>query len=153
MDDDTRPWPRMLPLAVAGLGLLWGTAKALGVGDGDASGIVEESLGGPATGLVLALFFIGAPALVVGLLDGLAVRIGPPARRLAVRVLLVGGFGFWAGLWIYGFADIDCDGTCTEPDRGLVWATFAAAVVFLAVEVGLAALVARRARRVRPGRS
>lgn len=147
MDAEPHPRERWTALGVALLGLLWGTAKALGVGDADASGIVEESLGGAAIGLVLAAFFIGIPALVVGALDGLTVRIGRPVLRLVVRVLLVGGFGFWAGFWIYGFADIDCDGTCLEPDRGLVWTTVASAVVLLALEVGVARLVERAARR------
>lgn len=123
---------------------------ALGVGDAGSSGIVEESLGGPATGIVLGLFFIGVPALAVGVLDGLTVRIRRTALRVATRILLLGGFGFWAGMWIYAFSDIDCDGTCLEPDRGLVWASVALAVVALVAEAGMAALVGRRARRRLP---
>lgn len=144
-EDPSRP-DRVIALAVAGLGLLWGTLAALGVGDPDASGIVEESLGGPGTAVVLGLFFIGVPAVAVGVVDGLTVRIRGRALRLGAQVLLVGGFGFWAGLWIYGFTDIDCDGTCIAPDRSIVWATLTVAFAFLAVEVAIATAVRRRAR-------
>ena len=109
-------------------GVVWGTVMGLAVGDAGASGIVEESLGGAGTALVLALFFIGVPAMVVGFLDGLTARITRTAVRLAVRVLLLAGLGLWAGLWIYAFADIDCDGTCIDPDRGIIWVTLAVTV-------------------------
>ena len=128
-------------------GVVWGTAMALGVGDAGASGIVEESLGGPGTALVLALFFIGVPAMVVGFLDGLTARFTRTAVRLAVRVLLLAGLGLWAGLWIYAFADIDCDGTCIDPDRSVIWVTLAVTVVFLVIEQVLAGFVGRRAAR------
>lgn len=128
-------------------GVVWGTVMGLAVGDAGASGIVEESLGGAGTALVLALFFIGVPAMVVGFLDGLTARITRTAVRLAVRVLLLAGLGLWAGLWIYAFADIDCDGTCIDPDRGIIWVTLAVTVVFLVIEQVLAGFVGRRAAR------
>lgn len=147
--DDRRVRDHLIALAVALVGIAWGTLRALGVGDADASGIVEESLGGAGTGLVLAVFFVSIPALVVGALDGLTARMRRPALRLATRIVLVGGLGFWAGLWIYGFADIDCDGTCLHPDRPLVWTTLVASLVFLAVEWAVATVVGRRARHRR----
>lgn len=128
-------------------GVVWGTVRGLGVGDAGASGIVEESLGGAGAALVLALFFIGVPALVVGTLDGLTVRIARTGARVVVRVLLLAGLGFWAGLWIYGFADIDCDGTCLAPDRAIVWTALAVTVVALVAEQAIAGLVGRRASR------
>ena len=144
---DARTRDHLIALAVALIGVAWGVASALGVGDDDASGIVEDGLGGAGTGLVLALFFIGVPALVVGTLDGLTARLARPVARLALRVLLVGGLGFWAGLWIFAFSDIDCDGTCIDPDRGLVWTTLAVTVASFALEWLVAWAVGGRAQR------
>jgi len=150
---DARTRNHLIALAVGLIGVAWGVAGALGVGDADATGIVEDGLGGAGTGLVLALFFIGVPALVVGTLDGLTARLTRPVARLALRVLLVGGLGFWAGLWIFAFSDIDCDGTCIDPDRGLVWTTLAVTVVALAVEQVITGLVSRRDTRRRAAAS
>lgn len=147
MDTATGRWERAVPVVVALLGIAWGTARALDVGFPDASGIVEEPLGGAGTAALLAALLIGIPALVVGVADGLTVRLRRPGWRVALRVLLVGGLGLWAGLWVWGLADIDCDGTCLDLDRDIVWAALATALVALAVEVGIASLVDRAARR------
>jgi len=142
-----RAWERIVPVAVALAGIAWGTIKALGVGYPDASGIVEDSLGGAGTAALLAVFFIGVPSVAVGVVDGLTVRMRRRVTRVIARVVLVGGFGLWCGLWIWGFTDIDCDGTCLDADTGIAFTTLLAAVVFLAVEVGIATLVGRAARR------
>ena len=145
--DAPRAWERIVPIVVALLGLAWGTMRALGVGYPDASGIVEEPLGGAGTAALLAMFFIGVPSVAVGVVDGLTVRVRRRATRVGTRIVLVGGFGVWSGLWIWGFTDIDCDGTCLDADTGIVVTTLLAAVVFLAVEIGIATVVGRAARR------
>jgi hypothetical protein len=149
VSDERRPWERAIPVAVALVGLAWGTIQAFGVGDPDATGIVEDGLGGPGTGAVLMAFFVGIPALIVGAFDGLAARLRRRGVRLLVRILLVGGLGFWAGLWVWGFTDIDCDGSCIDPQEGLIWAALAVAVGCLVLEWVLATLVARLTMRRR----
>lgn len=136
---------------MAALGLAWGTAAALRVGYPDASGIVEESLGGSGTRIVLLAILAGIPAVVVGLLDGLTALMADRTPRAVLRVAAPSVVGLWAGLWIYGFAAIDCDGSCRRADAGPVLATLAAAVVVVLVEWGVATAVgvpvARRAAR------
>lgn len=145
--DDARAWERVVPVVAALVAIAWGTVQALGVGYPDASGIVEEPLGGTGTAALLAVFFIGVPSVAVGVVDGLTVRVRRRATRVGARLLLVGGFGLWCGLWIWAFTDIDCDGTCLDADSGIALTTLLTALVFLAVEVGIATLVGSAARK------
>jgi len=143
------PRTRIAGTVVAALGLAWGTAAALRVGYPDASGIVEEGLGGAGTRIALLAILAGIPAVVVGLLDGLTALMADRTPRAVLRVAAPSVVGLWAGLWIYGFATIECDGTCRSADAGPVLATLAAAVVVVLVEWGVATVVgvpvARRA--------
>lgn len=138
---------RALPLVVAAVGLAWGAVSAAGVGDAANTGIVEDGLGGAGTAAILVAVFVGPVAVVVGLLDGLVRRLRSRAGRIVLRTLLVGGLGFWAGLWVWAVSDLECDGTCLEADGGLVVAALAVAVAAVLVEQLVAALVGRRVRR------
>ena len=137
---------RLVPLGVACVFLALGIWGAANVGDADASNIVEEPLGGAGTAVLLAALFIGIPAVVVGVVDGLLDRFRSRPVRFTLRVVVVGGFGLWAGLWVWALADIDCDGTCTAAEPSIVVAASATACALLAVEVALGWLVGRNAR-------
>jgi hypothetical protein len=137
---------RVLPLAIAGVAIALGTWRATMVGDPGNSGIVEESLGGAGTAVFLAALFIGIPALVAGVLDGLIDRVRRGGARTVLRTVVVGGFGLWAGLWVWALGDIDCDGSCTDAEPDIVAAAALTAFALLVVEAAIGWLVGRRAR-------
>ncbi|MFA5882631.1 MAG: hypothetical protein WDA60_02150 [Acidimicrobiia bacterium] len=140
------PAERLVPLAVACVFIALGVWRATAVGDADATGIVEEPLGGAGTAVFLAGLFIGIPAVVAGVVDGLIDRVRRGGTRIVLRIVVVGGFGLWAGLWVWALADIDCDGSCTEAEPDIVVAAAVTAFALLLVEAAIGWLVGRRAR-------
>ena len=124
------PWVgALVPIALA-------CAAGLGVGDPQASGIVEESLGGPGPAVVLVAVLAGLPTLVVGLVVGLSGGLRSTGLRTTLRLVAAVGAGCWCGVWVWAVAELSCDGSCVVTDRGAVWsatATTLAAVVLAAV--------------------
>lgn len=130
-----------LPLGLAGLA--YGVWQAWGVGDPKASGIVEESLGGPGTAAILMVIFVLSAALGVGVLAGWAVRIRGTALRIFVRCALMVALGLWAGLLVYAMSAMSCDGSCIEADDGVIVASTVVGGVSLLAELALAAVTGR----------
>jgi hypothetical protein len=150
----TVPVARWIGLAVAGLGLVVTTVAALGIGYPDGTGIVEEGTTTAGERVLILAILAGIPAVVLGVADGLLALVPHPGPRSVGRVVLVGGLGWWAGLLVYAFASLACDGSCLEVERGPVVASALAGVGVVAVEVAIAAgvgrMVGRRSRSDAP---
>ena len=140
------PWILALPpLAVA-------VAVGLGVGDPHASGIVEESLGGPGSAVAVVAVLAGLPTVVVGLVVGLMGRIRSAGLRVALRLVATFAAGCWCALWVWAVAEMSCDGSCIVTDRGAVWAATVTSSVALLLAAALAAGTdGWLARRTGPG--
>lgn len=143
----TMPVARWIGLAVAGLGLVITTVAALGIGYPDGTGIVEEGTTTAGERVLILAFLVGIPAVVVGVADGLLALVPQTGPRSVGRVVLIGGLGWWAGLLVYAFASLACDGSCLEAERGPVVASALTGVGMLVVEVAIAAVVGLVLRR------
>lgn len=114
------------------LGQMW-IAGAVAIafasnGDPQASGIVEDGLGGPGDAFLIGLLVIAIPAVVVAVADGRLARRRTTARA-AARALLVLALAFAGGMLVITAAAMDCDGTCIDPPTGVILASLAAAEI------------------------
>lgn len=151
---------RALPVLVVFLPALAllavGCAFGLGVGDPDASGIVEESLGGAGSAAVVMAILVGVPSLVAGAVIGVVGGSTSRGVRAGVRWTSGIALGVWTGLLVYVVGALSCDGSCIHADRGAVLAAAGVGLAALVAAAGLAAVVdgwvgRRRAAAVAPG--
>ncbi len=127
--------PPLAAVAVVLAGAVWANAR---VGYPEASGIVEESIGGPlVAGIVAAI--AGAPvALGGGLFDGLVGAVRSTAVRRTVRTVAYLVLGAWCALTVALVVEIDCDGTCAGADDSVTRGAALAGVALVVVAVGVA---------------
>lgn len=134
--------PPLLAAVIVGAGVAWANAR---VGYPGASGIVEESIGGPVVAAIVAAV-AGAPvALGVGLFDGLVGAVRSAVVRRIVRNVAYLVLGAWCALMAALVVEIDCDGSCTRADGAVTAGAAVAGLVLVVVAFG----VSRGVDRVR----